>query len=85
MRAGQYQEDRVLTTRDIYEAVKIRDTLMPMIVTTLDYKLNYWRQLVSLITNFKKLFYVTLRMSAKVRECKVKIEEMFHCTNIEEI
>jgi hypothetical protein len=43
MRAGQYQEDRVLTTRDIYEAVKIRDTLMPMIVTTLDYKLNYWR------------------------------------------
>ncbi|CAD8049466.1 unnamed protein product [Paramecium sonneborni] len=85
LKAGQYLDNRILSTKDVYEAVKIRETLMPLILSTLDYKINYWKQLNSLITNLKKLFQTTCLMSQKLLECKFLLQKLFNCGDIEQI
>ncbi|CAD8050742.1 unnamed protein product [Paramecium sonneborni] len=85
LKAGQYLDHRILSTKDIYEAVKIREISMPLILSTLDYKINYWKQLISLITNLKKLFQTTCLMSQKLIECKLLLQKLFNCSNIEQI
>ncbi|CAD8148989.1 unnamed protein product [Paramecium pentaurelia] len=84
-KAGSYQDDRILSTRDIYEAIQIRDNSIPMIISTIDYKLNYWRQLISLINNFKRLFYATSKLSQKIVQCQQQLELLYKCKDIEDI
>ncbi|CAD8143247.1 unnamed protein product [Paramecium pentaurelia] len=85
LKAGQYQDDRILSTKDIYEAVKIREISIPLILSTIDHKINYWKQLISLIANIKKLFQTTCQLSQKLLECQQVLQKLFNCTNIEQI
>ncbi|CAD8141741.1 unnamed protein product [Paramecium octaurelia] len=85
MKAGSYQDERILSTRDIYEAVQVRDNSIPMIISVIDYKLSYWRQLISLINNFKRLFHVTSTLSQKIIQCQRQLEQLYKCKNLEDI